>query len=277
MARRLRPPFVYYGAKQQIAPRIVELFPEHEHYVEPFAGSLSVLLAKPEARMETVNDLDGDVMTFWRVLRERPDEFERACALTPHSRAESLAARDRPDGLDELERARRVWVALTQRRGGQLTHTGWRHNVNPAGNTMALTRYLDGYLARFAPAVERLRRVSLECRPALDVIHAYGQHDGVLLYVDPPYLASVRGGRHASHGYQHEMKHGADHAELAAALRQCAAAVVLSGYPSELYDELYAGWHQTGIRTYTGQGNGDAAAAARTEMLWSNRPLQPAA
>jgi DNA adenine methylase len=111
-----RPPFPYFGGKQRIAERIVSLFPEHGHYVEPYCGGLSVLMAKPPAMLETVNDIDGDIMTFWRVLRERPDEMERACALTPHSRAESLLSKDR-DGLDDIERARRVWVALTQHRG----------------------------------------------------------------------------------------------------------------------------------------------------------------
>ncbi len=69
------PPMAYFGGKTRLAARIVELLPPHEHYVEPFAGSLAVLLAKPLSRMETVNDLDGDIMTFWRVLRDRPEEL----------------------------------------------------------------------------------------------------------------------------------------------------------------------------------------------------------
>jgi DNA adenine methylase len=84
----VKPPFAYYGGKTTLAPIIANLLPQHEHYVEPFAGSLAVLLAKTPSRAETVNDLDGDLVTFWRVLRDRPDELERACALTPHSREE---------------------------------------------------------------------------------------------------------------------------------------------------------------------------------------------
>jgi hypothetical protein len=82
------PPFAYFGGKTTSAGRIAAHFHPHRHYVEPYAGSLAVLLAKPPSRMETVNDLDAAVMTFWRVLRDRPDELVRACQLTPHSRAE---------------------------------------------------------------------------------------------------------------------------------------------------------------------------------------------
>lgn len=263
----MKPPFPYFGGKQRIADTIIALFPEHEHYVEPYAGGLSVLLGKDRSKFETINDLDGDIMTFWRVLRDRPEELERAAALTPHSRAESLLARDREHLQDDVERARRVWVALTQRRGGQLQPTGWRYNIDPDGSTYSLTRYLSGYLQRFAPAAARLREVSLECRPALDVIAAYGKFDKVLLYVDPPYLGSTRGSTNA---YRHEMRDPESHRTLAAALHQARAAVVLSGYPSPLYEDLYAGWHTTEIATHTGQGS---VRGERVEMLWSNRPF----
>src|SRR5258707_1347980 len=130
----VKPPFTYFGGKLSIAERIMALLPPHGHYVEPFAGSLAVLLAKPLSPMETVNDLDGDLMGFWRVLRDRPADLERVCALTPHSRAEQAASYDRED-CDDLERARRVWVRLTQGRGGHLWRgTGWRYYQDPRGS-----------------------------------------------------------------------------------------------------------------------------------------------
>ena len=264
-----RPPFPYFGGKQRIAERIVSLFPEHGHYVEPYCGGLSVLMAKPAAQLETVNDIDGDIMTFWRVLRDRPDEMERACALTPHSRAESLLSKDR-EGLDDIERARRVWVALTQRRGGQLLHTGFRYNIDPKGTSLSLVKYLDGYVKRMEPAVQRLRNVTLESRPALEVIEAYGKFAGALLYVDPPYPADVRG---TTNAYRHEMKKETEHRDMADALKACNAAVILSGYASPLYDELFPDWYQVKISAYTGQGNTNAEGSARTEVLWSNREL----
>ncbi|WP_234425557.1 DNA adenine methylase [Streptomyces kebangsaanensis] len=102
----------------------MSLLPPHEHYVEPFAGGLSVLLAKQPSRMETVSDLDAELMTFWRALRDRPTELIRACALTPHSRAELAATWDPTN--DELELARRIWCRLAQGRSGTLRNTGWR-------------------------------------------------------------------------------------------------------------------------------------------------------
>ncbi|MET8800498.1 DNA adenine methylase [Nocardia sp. NPDC004568] len=212
----------------------------HGHYVEPFAGGLSVLLAKPAARMETVNDIDGDLMTFWRVLRDRPADLARVCALTPHSRAEHEALHGDLSGLDELERARRVWVRITQSRTGTLRRTGWRHHVDPAGSGVSMPGYLGAYLDRMMPAAERLAAVSLESRPALDLIATYGRHRSVLLYVDPPYLGETARARN----YRHEMTGEGRHRELAAALHACQATVVLSGYASDLYDrELYPHWH----------------------------------
>lgn len=196
------PPFAYFGGKTRLADRIVELLPPHEHYVEPYAGSLAVLLAKPRSLMETVNDLDGDLMTFWRVLRDRPDELAEACALTPHSRAEHFEAYDLDAAPTEVERARRVWTLLSQGRGRQMKPTGWRHYVDPAGSVTSMPGYLEAYVGRIAPAAARLAGVSLECQPALQIIERYGYSRKVLLYVDPPYLGSTR----LSGGYRHEMK-----------------------------------------------------------------------
>lgn len=262
------PPFPYFGGKQILATRIAAAFPPHGHYVEPFAGSLAVLLAKPPSPFETVNDLDSDLITFWRVLRDQPDDLTRVCALTPHSRGEFEAARDRPHDLTDIERARRVWVYLTQGRGGILRNTGWRHYKKPSGTT-SVPAYLRGYVARIHPALERLQRVSLECRPALEVITEYGQHPDVLLYVDPPYLGSTRGW---GANYQIEMRGADEHLEVLDALTVCRAAVVLSGYSSALYDAHLSGWSRVEFATGTGQST-RGEWQNRTEVLWSNRPI----
>lgn len=263
----LKPPFRYFGGKMSIAPQVAALLPAHRHYLEPFAGSLSVLLAKPSSSLETVNDLDRDIMAFWRVLRDRPAELERVCALTPHSRAEYASACE--DSGDELEQARRVWVRLTQGRAGTLAPTGWRFTANPDGGESLRRAHPAPFVARIGPAASRLAKVSLECRPALEVIADYGRHPGVLVYADPPYLAGTRdGGR-----YRHEMTAEGEHRELAEALGACKAAVVLSGYDSELYAGLYEGWHRRDIAARTGNGG---TSEARTEVLWSNRPFSQA-
>ena len=265
----------YFGGKQRIAPQIADLFPDHGHYVEPFAGGLSVLFAKPPARLETVNDLDGDIVTFWRVLRERPDDLIRVCALTPHSRVEHTASRDR-DGSDELEQARRVWVGLTQGRSGQLMRTGWRHYIQPAGTSIGVPGHLEAYVDRMAAAAARLHHVSLECRPALDVIADYGRDRDTLLYIDPPYPSQVRGGRHATSSYQVEMKGARQHVELLEVLGTVHAAVAISGYPNPLYSEMLSGWNRTEIRAFTGNGpKATAESGVRTEAVWTNYEPTP--
>lgn len=265
------PPFAYFGGKTRLADKIVPLLPEHQHYVEPFAGSLAVLLAKPRSTMETVNDIDGDLMTFWRVLRDKSAELERAMAFTPHSRAEHLDAYDLEASDTDLERARRVWVLLSQGRGATLRRTGWRFYRDPKASTYSMPAYLNAYVDRAPRCAERLAGVSLECRDALEVIADYGQHPEVLLYCDPPYVGSTR-----SSNYRHEMTGDEDHRRLAAALNDCRAAVVLSGYHSPLYDDLYDGWHRVEIPAWTGNGIRNGATKVdgdRLEVLWSNREI----
>lgn len=130
--------------------------------------------------------------------------------------------------------------------------------------------YLEAYAARMIPAIDRLRQVSLECRPALEVVADYGRHPEVCLYVDPPYLGATRS---VSSRYGTEMHTPEQHAELAEALLTCAASVVISGYPSELYDEAYASWYRVEIESFTGQANLTGAEGRRTEVFWSNRPI----
>jgi DNA adenine methylase len=258
----------YFGGKQTIAEQVVSFFPPHGHYVEPFCGSLSILLAKPRSKMETVNDLHSGLMTFWRVLRDREAELIRACEMTPHSRAEYLHCRDADPVDDEIEIARRVWVVLTQGRGGadRAKQSNFRYYIDPNGSSIGFPVYLDGYRDRMPPAALRLRGVTLESMSALDIIAKYGKCPDVLLYVDPPYLGSLRAGNR----YRHELKTDEQHRELAEALRSAAAAVVLSGYPSDLYDrELFPDWSRVEISSMTGNG----VEKARTEVLWSNRPI----
>jgi DNA adenine methylase len=207
-------------------------------------------------------------MTFWRVLRDRPEDLERVCALTPHSRAEYQHCLDtNADPVDELETARRVWVRLSQGRGGTQRRTGWRNYIAPRGSTIGLPGYLEAYRNRMAAVAERLANVSLECRPALELIQQYGAvTNGMVLYVDPPYLGSSRSGRN----YLVEMSTPEEHRALAEALNAAKATVILSGYDSPLYDELYARWHRISFGATT-NGSPTGERSRRTEVLWSNR------
>lgn len=264
------PPMAYYGGKTRLADRIVALLPPHEHYVEPFAGSLAVLLAKKPSRIETVNDRDQLLMAFWQALRDKPAELARACALTPHSRAEyvdakALAETGLLDEMDEVEKARLVWVQISQGRTGTLRKTGWRFYIDPAGTTSSMPAYLEAYVNRMATAAERLHNVSLECRPGLEVIQQYGAFTDTCLYVDPPYLGSTR-----ASNYRVEMRTEVEHQQLLDALLEARASVVLSGYANDLYDTALADWNRIEIAAATGQGG---THQIRTEIIWSNRPI----
>jgi len=267
----MKPPFPYFGGKTRLAERIVERFPEHLHYVEPFFGAGSILLAKPISATETVNDIDGDVVCFFQILRDRPDELERVCALTPHSRAEYETSKSR-DQVDELERARRVFVHLTQSRASTLRPTGWHHRLDSHRGDAARSRprYLHTLTDRFAGIAERLLNVTFECRDGIDVIRDYGRRPDVLLYVDPPYLHTSRSARGGSGGYAHEFGRADQHAELLDALAECTAAVIVSGYDSALYRDRLATWERTSLIALDGAGQ------KRQEVIWQNRPAHPA-
>src|SRR5690625_3265118 len=178
MARQaLKPPFAYYGGKTTLAPQIAKLLPEHDHYVEPFAGSLAVLLAKEPSPMETVNDLDGDLMIFWRVLRDNREELAYVCEHTPHSREEYLASCEDISSLPDIERARRVFVRLTQGRSHSMKPTGWKNRVSYTAGSM--TDRINKYQSRLKAVSKRLKNVSLESRDAVEVAESYGANPSV--------------------------------------------------------------------------------------------------
>ncbi|MGL5826329.1 MAG: DNA adenine methylase, partial [Nocardioides sp.] len=174
------------------------------------------------------------------------------------SRGELVAARELDD-LDDLERARRVWVQLTQSVGARLSsRSGWR--FVHGSNQMSLAKYLDGYVARTGPVAQRLRNVSLECRPAVEVIRAYQRPD-CLIYADPPYLGDTR---HGTPQYADELLTVEEHQALLTLLADSPAHVAISGYGHDLYHDNLAGWHVHRFAAAAMTGK------PRTEVLWTN-------
>lgn len=271
-----KPAFSYYGGKTSLAPWIVSLFPAHRVYVEPFCGSAAVLLAKPPSTHEIVNDVDGDLVNFFRVLRERPEELELACALTPYARDEFDACHPGlPVAGDDLERARRWWARSSMSFASTATATtGFAASILRGSNN---ARSMANRVARFAAVADRLRNVVIENRDAIDIIERYAAVDAVL-YLDPPYAAETRtafrDGRRPAGDYAHEFATVDDHRALAAAVAEYPGAVILSGYPSELYDELYAGWTRLDRSVARRASNGRSAADSKvTEAVWCNRAI----
>ena len=263
----MNPILKYPGAKWRIAPWIVSFMPQHESYLEPYFGSGGVLFNKAPARIETINDLDGEVVNFFRVCRERPDELADALRLTPWARDERDAAYT-PAG-DDLERARRFAVQCCQTFGAvRRKSNGWRHTTGKTPDGGSDNPKLWARLPQCVrEASERLLEVQIENRPALEVIRRFNG-PSVLIYADPPYIRDTR----TSHGdaYNHEMS-DADHEGLLRALMEHSGPVLLSGYDSELYNDNLRGWRKETFNTVAERGE------RRTECLWISPACQSAA
>lgn len=228
-----RPALRYLGGKWRDARWIISHFPKHMAYVEPCGGASSVLLQKPPCSgPETFNDLDLDVLNFFRVLREMPEELVRRIELTPFHRAEFDAAHE--GSADPVERARRFYVfSMMNITGAQSQRSsGARFLAKPdARHIPAQTEATADHLLEIA---KRLKPVQFECMDAIDCIRKYAVPGG-LVYFDPPYLRSVRD---SSHVYNFEPD-DFWHARAAEAIIDSGAFAVVSGYFSELYNDLY--------------------------------------
>ena len=261
-----RPVLRYHGGKWMLAPWIIEHFPPHRIYTEAYGGAASVLIRKPRAKLvEVYNDLDGEIVNLFRILREPDDAGALANMLqaTPFAR-EEFALSYQPC-LGRLEQARRTVVRSFMGFGSDSasgTKTGFRANGNRQSAHPA--KDWSNYPAAVSDFCERLKGVVIESRPAVEVLL---QHDTpeTLHYCDPPYMPETRKESmiRAGKGYRHEMVDD-DHRRLAEVLHECTGMVVLSGYPSAIYDELYRDW-QTVERKALADGGSE-----RLEVLWLN-------
>ena len=254
-----RPVLRWHGGKWLLAPWIIQHMPVHRVYVEPFGGAASVLLRKPRSYAEVYNDLDQDVVNLFRVLRsDRACDLIKLLQLTPFADAEFKAAYE--DADCSIERARRMIVRSFMGFGSNGVHrkTGFRSNSNRSGTTPA--RDWVNYPTALATIIERLAGVVVLNRDAVSVMSA---HDGeeTLHYVDPPYILSTR--TDAAADYAHEMS-DKQHDELLEFLRTLKGRVILSGYPSEKYDQALSGWRRVQRKALAD------GASPRVEVLWMN-------
>lgn len=267
----MRPPYPYYGAKVRLSAHLVGLMPAHRVYLEPFFGSGAVFFAKAPGPVEILNDADDAVVTFLQVLRDRPEDLLAACALTPHARSEHERAQlETEEVLDEVERARRFWVRANQG-FAKTTHTWTGWSVTTARN-QALPSSFATRLARFRPCAERLLGASIECCDGADLVDRLATTDSVV-YVDPPYLASTRNHRRAGHegDYRHDMLDEASHRRLAEVLTTTPAKVLISGYDSDLYAQLYRDWQRTTYEVVSHSANSKSRTRSkRLEVVWTN-------
>lgn len=266
----MKTPLKTHGGKAYLASRIVATFPEHTHYVEPFAGGLSVLLAKPQQGSEVVNDVDETVSKFWQVLRHDFDEFKRLCDATPFSEVEYKRAckllNMHRDGMG-YHRVSVAWAFFVQARQSlagrgdtfaPLSTSRTRRGMNEQAS--AWLSAVDG----LADVHRRLRSVVVLNRDAVDVIT---KHDtaSTLFYCDPPYHPSTRT---APDVYRHEMT-AKQHAELLDVLVQCSGRVALSGYRCAAYDSALSSWNRHDFEM-ANHAAGGKSKRRMVECLWTN-------
>ncbi|AEF45940.1 D12 class N6 adenine-specific DNA methyltransferase [Serratia sp. AS12] len=256
------PALRYHGAKFRLAPWIIEHLPEHTCYVEPFGGAAGVLLRKKRSYSEVYNDLDGEVVNLFKVLRDPTNNarLRTLCALTPYSRAEFNAAYEPTE--NPIERARRMVVRACMGFGGAAAVGGQSGFRSDSKRKYATASHLwASYPDNLAAIGQRFSGVIIENKNAVDVIKAHDSETTVF-FIDPPYLPETRvqGNRY----YRFEMDE-TEHRSLLDAILEVSGMVLISGYDSELYNEMLSGWRKEvkGARISAGRGT-----KVRTECLW---------
>ena len=265
-----RPVVRWHGGKSRMAPWILQHFPPHRVYVEPFGGAASVLLRKPAIAAECYNDLDGSIVNVFRVLRdpERAIELRRRLELTPFSR-EDFNDTYQP-AVDDVDAARKTIMLSFMGHGTDSVtrscRTGFRAAMAGGRNDSLPAQAWSNYASTIPFFTRRLMGTVIERRDATEILDRYDT-PATLFYVDPPYVLSSRsslaGRSAATHGYRHELSDG-DHSALIERLRGLEGMVAISGYPTPLYDDALADW-----RRFERSAMADGA-RPRTEVLWLN-------
>lgn len=258
-------PLKYPGAKWSYAKWITSFFPPHKMFLEPYFGSGAVFFAKDPAVYETINDMDGMVVNFFKACRDYPEELARVINLTPWSRQEYRQIEEDSAGEeikftgDCVEDARRFCIRCNQGFGSKLAdRVGWKNTKHSAGpiNPRLWSRVPDYVL----DVGQRLKNTQIEQTDAIQLIEDCDGSD-CLIYADPPYLGYTRKNKRI---YRYEMMDEERHVQMLKVLLNHKGPVILSGYDNDLYNGMLSGWHK---ETMIGYAN---SSAKRTETLWMN-------
>lgn len=252
----------YPGSKWNIADDIVKLIPKHHSYVEPFFGSGAVLFRKEPSAIETINDMDLEVVNLFRCIQTDSERLARTVMTTPFSRAEydeQFKIPDKAVCIDAFQRAAGFLIRCWQGHGFRTNgyKVGWKNDVQGREKMYALWNWyrLPEWIIDIA---ERLRKVQIECLPAVEVINRFN-YENVFMYLDPPYLLKTRRGKQ----YAYEMT-DSDHEELLETILQSKAKIIISGYESEMYNSYLKDWNKRTFQSCAEHG------ALRQEVIWVN-------
>lgn len=248
----------YPGSKWSIAEWIISFFPEHHSYVEPFFGSGAVLFNKERSNIETVNDLDGNVVNLFECIREDPEKLARSIYLTPYSRQVYEKAFQEVPG-DRFEAALNFYIRLNMGHGFRTNgeKVGWKNDVQGRERSYASQDWCS-LPEKVMQAAERLRGVQIDNRSAAELIPRFN-HKNVLIYCDPPYMLETRHGKQ----YRCEMDTD-DHEELLTLLLKHKGPVVISGYETGLYSSMLTGWNRYETAAYS------QVCSKKKEVIWMN-------
>lgn len=277
----LRSPIRYIGGKGNMVNKLLKFIPNHKIYVEVFGGGASLLFAKKPSKVEVYNDIDGDLVNFFRVLRDKEkfEEFYRKVCLTPYSREEFYFCRDTyKECKDEVERAYRWFVMAKQSFCGDIgKNPSWGYVITTSSRNIA--KIVLNWLStiEMLPEIhQRLMIVQIENDDFRKIIPRYDTEE-TFFYLDPPYVPETRKGG----GYKYEMSLE-DHKELVDILLKIKGKALLSGYKHDVYRPLEEnGWIRIEINTacyavgrtrftkILGK-NSAKLKQPRTECLWLN-------
>lgn len=249
----------YPGSKWSIADWIISFFPEHHSYCEAFFGSGAVLFNKPRSNIETVNDLDDDVITFFEWVKKDPEKLAHEIYWTPYARQVYELAYEQAPG-DSMKKAVNFFIRQNMGHGFRTTgeKVGWKNDVKGREQAYASRSWCTSP-ERILQAAERLRGVQIEHMQAVELMRRFN-YKNVLLYLDPPYMPGTRHGKQ----YKHEMYTRQSHEELLAAVLQHKGPVLISGYDSPLYNAMLRGWHKEITTCYS------QTCSPKREILWMN-------
>ncbi len=258
------PALRYHGAKFRLAPWVISHFPEHTYYTEVYGGAAGVLLNKPRSKAEVYNDIDGDIVNFFKTVRNfnTMQDLIKKLQMTPYSRAEFDLAYEFTD--NSIERARRTAIRATMGFGSggtTMAKTGFRTDLKRNyGTAMDLwVKYPDS----LAAVGQRFLGVQIENKPAIPLLLKHDNNQ-TLHYLDPPYVLHTRSLGSRNRTYRNELSDD-DHVELLDVAIKLSGHVVLSGYNTELYDDILTGWRKETKLSRISAGRGTKL---KTECLW---------
>lgn len=258
-SQTINSPFKWVGGKSRLRKYIVPLIPEHSCFVDLFSGAAWVLFGKAPSPVEVLNDLDNDLITFFRVVKEQPEEFIASFEweLVARSEFERLASLD-PSQLTDVQRAHRFYYLIMAGWGGELAYPRFQTSITDGGHGNRLFGAIKTLRSRIEPVHKRLSTVIIENLPWQDCFKRYDSKNTVF-YVDPPYPGN-------GCNYAHNMRDWSSHHVLYDTLLRSKAQWIISSYDIPAVRELFPEptCHIIPIRSFSGM-NVDKSATERTE------------